>query len=307
LAHLKCHPFVFSYPFTIPNCSVIKIKMYCILQMSDDILEVCRELDDLMIQTLDLMEEQIKCKLKLQETMKSSCLNLAKARYIMGHNSVSCLQLPTEESAEIAALRTVASSVETKKNLEHMVFELHTVNSEQISSGGQEEKSSTRRRTGKDESESIGKEDLNCELFDGECKQKCSSLNLDENRCKNRINECIYINKNGEIGLGRCVRLVCFEEPLLLLLLLNFILFLYYLLFFEKCNTRIPLNNKSCLINDDLNEKANPYLCFYTEIGTEKEGSCVSSCQNDLFEVYNVFFYIFFFVFEDCVLSYLKW
>lgn len=129
--------------------------------MSDDILEVCRELDDLMIHALDLMEEQIKCKLKLQETMKSSCLNLAKARYIMGHNSISSLQLPTEESAEIAAQRTVASSVETKKNFEYMVFELHTINPAKISSGAQEEENSIRRKVSKGGSESTGKEDLN--------------------------------------------------------------------------------------------------------------------------------------------------
>lgn len=129
--------------------------------MSDDILEVCRELDDLMIHALDLMEEQIKCKLQLQETMKSSCLNLAKARYIMGHNSISSLQLPTEESAEIAAQRKVVSSVETKKNFEYMVFKLHTINPAKMSSGEQEE-NSIRRKAGKDGSESKGKEDLNC-------------------------------------------------------------------------------------------------------------------------------------------------
>lgn len=133
--------------------------MYCILQMKEDVLEICKELDDLMIHALDLMEEQIKCKLKLQDSVKSSCLNLAKARYIMGHNSISSLQLPTEESTEFAALRTVASSVETKNNLEHMVFELCTINPQKISPGQQE--NSIRRKAGKNESESKGKEDLN--------------------------------------------------------------------------------------------------------------------------------------------------
>ncbi|PNF27683.1 Coiled-coil domain-containing protein 115 [Cryptotermes secundus] len=142
------------------------MKIYCILQMSDDILEVCKELDYLMIHALDLMEEQIKCKLKLQETMKSGCLNLAKARYIMGHNNISSLQLPTEDSAEIAAQRTVASSVETKKNFEYMVFKLHTINLAKMSSGEQEEGNSIRRRASKDGSESKGKEDLNCKKIE---------------------------------------------------------------------------------------------------------------------------------------------
>jgi len=112
---------------------------------------VCRELDDLMIRVLELMEEQITCKLKLQETIKSSCLDLAKARYIMGNHSVSYLQLPSEDNAEITALRTVTSSIETKKNLEHTVFELHSINPEKISLGKQEEESSLRRRAGKDD------------------------------------------------------------------------------------------------------------------------------------------------------------
>jgi hypothetical protein len=144
------------------------------------------------------------------------------------------------------------------------------------------------------------REELNCEIFDGKCKQKCSALNLDENTCKNRINECFYLNKNEEIELGRCVRLVCFVEPILLIL--SFIFFLYYSLPFEKCDTRIPLDNKSCLTIDDLNEKSNPYWCFYAEVGTEKKGSCVSTCQDNLFEVCKLFFsHFIFFVFLFCI------
>ena len=88
--------------------------------------------------------------IKLQEIMKSSCLDLAKASYIMGTHNVSYLQLPTKESAEIRALRTVSVSVETGKNLEHTVFKLCTVNPENASSGKQEEEGSLRKRTGKD-------------------------------------------------------------------------------------------------------------------------------------------------------------
>jgi len=128
--------------------------------MTSDIIEVCRELDDLMIRALELMEEHIQCKLKLQEIMKSSCLDLAKARYIMGTHNVSYLQLPTKESAEIRALRTVSVSVETGKDLEHTVFKLCTVNPENVSSGKQEEEGSLRKRTGKDEDKCKERDDL---------------------------------------------------------------------------------------------------------------------------------------------------
>lgn len=124
--------------------------------MTSDIFAVCRELDDLMIRSLELMEEHIQCKLKLQEIMKSSCLDLAKARYIMGTNNVSYLQLPTKESTEVRALRTVTVSVETGKNLEHTVFKLCTVNPENVLSEKQEEEGSLRKRTGKDEEKCKG-------------------------------------------------------------------------------------------------------------------------------------------------------
>jgi len=135
--------------------------------MTSDILEVCSELDDLMIRVLELMEEHIQCKLKLQEIMKSSCLDLAKARYIMGTHNVSYLQLPTEESAEIRALRTVSVSVETGKNLEHTVFKLCAVNPENVSSEKQEEEGSLRKRTGKDEEKCKERDDLSPKKCEG--------------------------------------------------------------------------------------------------------------------------------------------
>ncbi|KDR16754.1 hypothetical protein L798_09282 [Zootermopsis nevadensis] len=137
--------------------------------MNHDILEVCKELDGLMIRALELMEEQIKCKLKLQEIMKSGCLELAKTRYIMGNHNVSYLQLPTEGSAEITALRTVASSVETKNNLEHMIFELHTLSPQKKSQGKQEE-NNLRNRADKDDDERKEADDLNH-------KKACESKN----------------------------------------------------------------------------------------------------------------------------------
>jgi len=135
--------------------------------MTNDVLEVCRELDDLMIRALELMEEHIQCKLKLQEIMKSSCLDLAKARYIMGTHNVSYLQLPTKESAEIRALRTVTASVETGKNLEHTVFKLCTVNPENVLSKKQEEEGSLRKRTGKDEEKYKERDDLSPKKCEG--------------------------------------------------------------------------------------------------------------------------------------------
>lgn len=120
-----------------------------------------------MIRALELMEKHIQCKLKLQEIMKSGCLDLAKARYIMGTHNVSYLQLPTEESAEIEALRTVSVSVETGKNLEHTVFKLCIVNPENVLSEKQKEEGSLRKRKGKDEEKCKEGDDLSPKKCEG--------------------------------------------------------------------------------------------------------------------------------------------
>ena len=93
--------------------------------------------------------------------MKSSFLDLAKARYIMGTNNVSYLQLPTEESTEITALRTVTSSVETGKNLDYIVFKLCNVNPESVLQGKEGDESCFRKRAGKDENKCKERDDLN--------------------------------------------------------------------------------------------------------------------------------------------------
>lgn len=64
------------------------------------------ELDDLAIRILELMNEYIEIKLMLEKAIRSGCLDLAKARYVMGNNSVSALQLPVEETASLATVTT---------------------------------------------------------------------------------------------------------------------------------------------------------------------------------------------------------
>lgn len=63
-----------------------------------------------MIDSLTLMEQQIQAKVELEKVMGDGESHLAKARYIMGQNSVSALQLPTENSNEFEAVSIVNSS-----------------------------------------------------------------------------------------------------------------------------------------------------------------------------------------------------
>lgn len=94
LGNLKSHYFT------------ILIKM----QASKD--EICSLMDKLTLKMLDLMEEEVKHKINIEKAMKNGDILIAKTRYNQGSQSVSVLQLPTEDSKEFNALVTVAKENE---------------------------------------------------------------------------------------------------------------------------------------------------------------------------------------------------
>lgn len=63
--------------------------------------------DKLIIELLDLIEQSVKCKLNIEQSNNDGSLSMAKARYCQGAQSVAESKLPTENSAEFNALRTV--------------------------------------------------------------------------------------------------------------------------------------------------------------------------------------------------------
>jgi len=64
--------------------------------------------DKLTIELLDLIEQSVKCKLNIESASNGGQLHLAKARYYQGSQTVAVSKLPTENSAEFNALRTIA-------------------------------------------------------------------------------------------------------------------------------------------------------------------------------------------------------
>lgn len=72
-----------------------------------DIDQICTVLDKLTLDALTLIEEEIQTKLNIENAMCGGETHLAKSRYILGQNSVSSLQLPTENSPEFDAMTTV--------------------------------------------------------------------------------------------------------------------------------------------------------------------------------------------------------
>lgn len=70
---------------------------------SNELDKICTTLDKLCLDALTLMEEQIKLKLNVENSMCSGEASLAKSRYIMGQNSVTSLQLPSENGPQFDA------------------------------------------------------------------------------------------------------------------------------------------------------------------------------------------------------------
>lgn len=69
--------------------------------------EVCELLDKLTLEMLHLLEEEVQCKINIEKITKEANVELARARYVKGQQTVSVLQLPTEKSTEFEALTKV--------------------------------------------------------------------------------------------------------------------------------------------------------------------------------------------------------
>lgn len=66
--------------------------------------------DKLFIDMLDLVEQSVMCKMNIEATTNAGQLLLAKSRYNQGSQTVSKSQLPTENSNDFNALKTISRS-----------------------------------------------------------------------------------------------------------------------------------------------------------------------------------------------------
>lgn len=67
-------------------------------------------LDTLTIELLDLVEQQVRCQLDIEDAVVNGQLLVAKTRYTLGKNAVTIAQLPTENSSEFESLVTVTNT-----------------------------------------------------------------------------------------------------------------------------------------------------------------------------------------------------
>lgn len=91
--------------------------------------EVCELLDKLLIQTIDLIEQDVTIKINIEKLTNDGYLMLAKTRYIQGQSTVSIANLPADDSNELSALKTVTRSNDEINTLQFQLLE-HEVSSE---------------------------------------------------------------------------------------------------------------------------------------------------------------------------------
>lgn len=78
---------------------------------------LCDKLDHLALQQLDLMDQLIRGKMTMEESIRAGYFLMGKTRYSLGQASVSRLQLPGEDS-QVKALVTTTASQHTTSKLE---------------------------------------------------------------------------------------------------------------------------------------------------------------------------------------------
>lgn len=76
---------------------------------------LCDKLDHLALQQLDLMDQLIRGKMTMEESIRAGYFLMGKTRYSLGQASVSRLQLPGEDSIVKALVTTTASQHTTSK------------------------------------------------------------------------------------------------------------------------------------------------------------------------------------------------
>ena len=64
--------------------------------MEKNIDEICEELDNLTLRSLQLMDEKIAVNIEMEKIIREGYIELAKARYIRGKESIGPLQIPKD-------------------------------------------------------------------------------------------------------------------------------------------------------------------------------------------------------------------
>lgn len=66
-------------------------------KMNESLDNICKAIDESLLRNLELMQEKVNITLQIEETLKDGHIELAKAKYIRGKETISMLQVPADE------------------------------------------------------------------------------------------------------------------------------------------------------------------------------------------------------------------
>ncbi|XP_033229854.1 coiled-coil domain-containing protein 115-like [Belonocnema kinseyi] len=89
--------------------------------------EICESLDNLYLKNLELMEEKIQANIQMEIVLREGHIELAKARYIRGKESMGRLQLPTKDE-EVFSLFDLETTISEEKEIPHFDISLKKSN-----------------------------------------------------------------------------------------------------------------------------------------------------------------------------------
>ncbi|XP_008551436.1 coiled-coil domain-containing protein 115 [Microplitis demolitor] len=93
--------------------------------MTTTIDDVCEKLDSLFLRSLELMDEKIVLTLQLENQMRDGHIELAKARYIRGKESVGILQVPQDSTINsLFNLETIFNEENTNQSIATPHFDI---------------------------------------------------------------------------------------------------------------------------------------------------------------------------------------
>ncbi|XP_031848579.1 vacuolar ATPase assembly protein VMA22 [Nomia melanderi] len=70
--------------------------------MHESINDICKAIDENLLRNLELMEEKINVNIQMENMLRDGHIELAKAKYIRGKESISILQVPDDEEKVVA-------------------------------------------------------------------------------------------------------------------------------------------------------------------------------------------------------------
>ncbi|XP_058447354.1 coiled-coil domain-containing protein 115-like [Malaya genurostris] len=91
--------------------------------------EICQLMDKLLLHSLELIEQEVELKTKIEAITNEGRLDLAQTRYHKSQHSVSSVQLPTEDYKPFKALNSLTEDQDELGNTK-LQLESHEVDKE---------------------------------------------------------------------------------------------------------------------------------------------------------------------------------